>query len=138
MVSCFLAALTTPPNPETPLMPHDACSFAGLEKGLRPREFTAESGPDGSLVPAGAPPVLEGLGVQVVLPTWVWEGGENRATLLFLTPSPWRAVTVAVATPGLVPLGTGPHPAASLVPRAGPTRGQSWALLGGGRGRLRE
>lgn len=33
-----------------------------------------------------------------------------------------------------VPLGTGPHPAASLVLRAGPMRGQSWAPLGGGGG----
>ncbi|KAB0359470.1 hypothetical protein FD754_003626 [Muntiacus muntjak] len=57
-------------------------------------------------------PVLEGPGVRALLPAWVWEGGENRATLLLLTPSPWRAVAWLYP----LPLGTGLHPAASLVP----------------------
>lgn len=120
-------------------MPRDACSFAGLEKGFHPREFTAESGPDRSLVPAGALPVLEGPGVRAVLPTWVWEGGENRATLLLLTPSPWRAVAVAVATPVSGALGNRATSRSLSCPTCWAHEG---AVLGpagwGGRGRLRE
>ncbi|XP_010829049.1 PREDICTED: uncharacterized protein LOC104981574, partial [Bison bison bison] len=89
-------------TPEDPLMPHDARSFAGLERGFHLREFTAESSPDGSLVRAGALPVFKGPEVWVALPTWVCEDGENPATLLLLTPSP-RA--------GRPALGAGTHSA---------------------------
>ena len=79
-------SLYYPAQPTDPLMPHDARSFAGLERGFHLREFTAESSPDGSLVRAGALPVFKGPEVWAALPTWVWEDGENPATLLLFTP----------------------------------------------------
>ena len=131
-----------PAQPTDPLMPHDARSFAGLERGFHLREFTAESSPDGSLVRAGALPVFKGPEVWAALPTWVWEDGENPATLLLLTPSPRWAVAVGGATPVSGTLGNQAvsrslscpmcwaHKGAVLDPAG---QGGGWGVAGGGR-----
>lgn len=113
-------------------MPHDACCFAGLERGFRPREFAAEFGPDGSMVPAGALPVLEGPGIWAPCLRGSGKVGRTRPPSCFSPPHHGGRRLWVLPHQRPVPLGAGLRPTASLVPCAGPTRGQSWTSMARG------
>ena len=113
-------------------MPHDALCFAGPERGFRPREFAAEFGADGSLVPAGALPMLEGPGVRAPCLRGSGKAGRTRPASCFSPPHHGGRRLWVLPHQRPVPLGAGPRPTAPLVPCAGPTRGRSWNPLARG------
>lgn len=126
-------------------MPPTLAALRVWRGGFRPREFAAEFGPDGSMVPAGALPVLEGPRNLGALPArGLGRWGEPGPPSCFSPPHHGGRLWVLPHQRPGVPLGAGLRPTASLVPCAGPEgavldldgQGGCGGAAGGGWGRL--
>lgn len=130
--SCLLAASTTLPNPQTPsclMMLAPLPVWRGVSILESSRQSPAQTGP--WFVPV---PCLCSRGRKSGRPCLRGSGKMGRTQPPSCCSPPHQGGRWLWVVPHQcpVPLGTRLCPAASLVPCAGPTRGQSWTLLARG------